>query len=67
MQLLTCEQLILKNADSDWHHPLWVNIDSMSESPNMCEEKLKRKRQQDFPAEEYPTFKMGHVVILIVQ
>ena len=27
-------------ADSDWHHPLLVNIDSMNEN-NMSEEKLK--------------------------
>ena len=40
--------LMLGSKDAGLHHPLLVNIDSMSDNLNLSEEKLKPKRQQEY-------------------
>ena len=46
-KLLTNDQLLIGPSDSDWHHPLLVNIDVMHENSNISEAALKRKREKE--------------------
>lgn len=42
-KLLTRKQLVLGSVDNDWHHPVLVNIGSVSENPNTSDKKLKAR------------------------
>ena len=43
-KLLSNEQLMVGSNDTDWHHPLLVNLDVLYQNANVSESQMKRRR-----------------------